>query len=97
MKLCVFMSEYRSGYDIVKRLEAEKLGIVLVGNSVYHAASDNKAEHCMLPENAELYVLAEDLECRGIETAKLAPEFRVVTYPDIVDLIFDEYEKSVWI
>ncbi|MBN2654330.1 MAG: hypothetical protein JXR79_04350 [Nitrospirae bacterium] len=97
MKLCVFMSECRSGSDLIDRLEAEKLGIILVCNGVYHAAADYEIRSWLFPKNAHLYVLAEDLESRAIETSRVAPEFRVITYSDIVDLIFNEYEKTIWI
>jgi len=37
MKLGVFMSDYRTGADVVDRLSADKLGIIFVGNGIYRA------------------------------------------------------------
>jgi hypothetical protein len=33
------MSDYRCGMDMIDRLSAESLGIIFVGNGVYHAAT----------------------------------------------------------
>ena len=38
MKLAVFVSDYRLAVDTLDKLKAEKLGIILVGNGVYHAS-----------------------------------------------------------
>jgi hypothetical protein len=37
MKLAVFVSDYRLTVDTLDRLKADKLGIILVGNGVFHA------------------------------------------------------------
>jgi hypothetical protein len=39
MKLGVFMSDFRGGSDVLDRLSAEKLGIILVGNGIYDATT----------------------------------------------------------
>lgn len=97
MKLCVFMSDYRTGADIIERLEAEKLGIVLVGNGVYHAAVKEGAESKVFSKKADFYVLTEDLESRGMNASQVNSKAKLVTYDDTVDLIFNEFEKTIWI
>lgn len=98
MKLGVFLSEYRTGADVLDRLTADKLGIILVGNGVYNAAvkEDGKASS-VLEKKASFYVLAEDLESRGFTAANVDSRVKVVTYGDVVDLIFNDYEKTIWI
>jgi sulfur relay protein TusB/DsrH len=98
MKLGVFVSDYRSGADVLDRLSAEKLGIIFVGNGVYHAAvkEGGKADP-VLQKSANFYVLTEDLESRGLTAANLPGNIKAVTYGDVVDLIFNDYEKIIWI
>jgi len=98
MKLAVFKSDFRTGDDMLDRLSAEKLGIIFVGNGIYHAAvKDSGAADPVLQKSANFYVLAEDLEVRGFNASQVPGNIKVVTYDDVVDLIFNEYEKLVWI
>lgn len=98
MKLGVFMSDFKTGSDVFDRLSAEKLGIILVGNGIYHAAvKENGKISSILEKSANFYVLAEDLESRGFNTANVDSRIKVVTYSDVVDLIFNDYEKIIWI
>jgi len=98
MKLAVFKSDYRTGGDIVDRLSAEKLGIIFVGNGIYHASiKDSGAIDPIFEKKATFYVLAEDLEIRGFKASQVAAHVKVVTYEDVVDLIFNDYEKIIWV
>ncbi len=98
MKLGVFLSDYRTGADVLDRLTADKLGIILVGNGVYNAAvKENGKASSVLEKKALFYVLAEDLESRGFTAANVDSRVKVVTYGDVVDLIFNDYEKTIWI
>ena len=98
MKLGVIMSDYRTGSDVVDRLTAEKLGIIFVGNGVYHAAAKETGKaSSVLEKTANLYVLTEDLETRGLTSANLDSRVKAVTYSDLVDLIFTDYEKTIWL
>lgn len=98
MKLGVFLSEYRTDSSILQRLSPEKLGIILVGNGVYHAAiKENGQSSQVLNLKANFYVLKEDLETRGLNGSNLDSRVKPVTYGDVVDLIFNEYEKLMWI
>ncbi len=98
MKLAAFVSDYRETVNTVDRLTAEKLGIVLVANGIYHATlkEDGKSSS-ILDKSAEFYVLQEDLETRGFTADDVDSKVKVVNYGDVVDLIMNDYEKSAWI
>lgn len=98
MKLAVLMSDYRTGSDIIDRLSADKLGIILVGNGVYHAAmKEGGKASSLLDKKATFYALTEDFETRGITSANLDSRVKAVNYGDVVDLIFNDYEKIIWL
>jgi len=98
MKLAVFVSDLRNTVDTLERLESKKLGIILVGNGVYHASlkEDGKPSP-ILNKPASFYVLSEDLETRGLSTSDVDSRVKVVNYGEVVDLIFNEYEKLAWL
>ncbi|NTU43680.1 MAG: sulfurtransferase complex subunit TusB [Nitrospirales bacterium] len=92
------MSDFRAGSDILDRLTAESLGIILVGNGVYHAATKEEGKaSCILDKSATFYVLTEDLESRGFTADQLDSRVKPVTYSDVVDLIFNDYDKIIWL
>ncbi|MFO0753245.1 MAG: sulfurtransferase complex subunit TusB [Thermodesulfovibrionales bacterium] len=98
MKLGVFVSDFRSGSDVLDRLTAEKLGIILIENGVYHATVKEKGKGSpLLDKQAHFYVLTEDLESRGFTAAQVDSRVKTVAYSDVVDLIFNDYEKIIWI
>lgn len=98
MKLAVFVSDLRNTVDTLDRLKPEKLGIVLVGNGVYHASvKENGNPSPLLKKSASFYVLSEDLETRGLSSSDVDSRVKVVNYSDVVDLIFNDYEKLAWL
>lgn len=98
MKLGVLVSDFRNMDDTLSRLKAEKLGVILVGNGVYHAAlKEGGKKSPILEKSSHLYVLSEDLQTRGLSEAEIDGRVKSVTYSDLVDVIFNEYEKIVWI
>lgn len=98
MKLAVFVSDYRLTVDTLDRLTADKLGIILVGNGVYHASIKEKGKaSSLLDKSAEFYALSEDLESRGLGSKDIADNVKVVNYAGVVDLIFNDYEKLAWL
>lgn len=98
MKLGVIMSDYGTGSDVLDRVQAEKLGIIFVGNGVYHAAVKEAGKtSSILEKTGNLYVLTEDLESRGFTSSNLDSRVKAVSYSDLVDLIFNDYEKIVWL
>lgn len=98
MKLAVFVSDYRLNVDTLDRLNPSKLGIILVQNGVYHATvKENGASSSLLGKNADYYVLKDDLETRGLGSSNIISNIKIISYGDIVDLIFKEYEKTAWL
>lgn len=98
MKLAVFVSDYRLNVDTLDRLTTEKLGIILVQNGVYHATlKENGKSSSLLGKNADYYVLMDDLETRGLGSKDISNNVKIISYGDIVDLIFNEYEKTAWL
>lgn len=98
MRLAVFVSDLRNTVDTLERLKAEKLGVIFVGNGIYHASiKENKNPSAILNKPANFYALSEDLVTRGISTAEVDSRVKVVNYGDVVDLIFNEYEKIAWL
>lgn len=99
MKLVAFVSDYKMTVDTLDRLKPEKLGIVLVQNGVYHATTkENGKPSSLLNYSADYYVLQEDLETRGLSGANVVDgKVKVIKFGDIVDLMFNEYDKSAWL
>ena len=99
MKLAVFLSDLRRTEDTYERLKAEKLGVILVENGIYHAVmkEGGKDSPVLSKAGATFYALADDLEMRGFTAANVNPKVKVVSYGDIVDLIMNDYEKTAWL
>lgn len=98
MRLGVLVSDFRGLDDAVSRLRADKLGIILVGNGVYHATIKEAGRpSSILGLSGELYALTEDLQSRGFSDADVDSRVRAITYDDLVDLIFNDYEKIIWV
>ena len=98
MKMGVFVNDYKSTVETIDRLSADKLGMIFVQNGVFHATlKENGKPSPLLDKTANLYVLAEDIATRGMTEADVDKRVKVVTYGDVVDLIFNDYEKLVWI
>lgn len=98
MKLGVLVSDYKLTVDTLDRLKAEKLGIILVLNGVYHASlKENGKSSSVLDKTSNLYALSEDLQTRGIKDSDVDKRVKVVNYGELVDLMFNEYEKLAWL
>lgn len=98
MKLGVFVSDYTLSVDTLERLTAEKLGIILVANGVYHATvKEGGRASSLLEKTPNLYALSEDIQTRGIQEGDVDKRVKLVNYGDVVDLIFNEYEKIAWL
>jgi sulfur relay protein TusB/DsrH len=99
MKLAVFLSDLRRTEDTYERLKAEKLGVILVENGIYHAVikEGGKDSPVLSKAGATFYALTDDLETRGYTAANVNPKVKLVSYGDIVDLITNEYEKTAWL
>lgn len=98
MKLAAFVSDYRLTVDTLDKMKPEKLGIILVQNGVYHATTkENGNSSPLLETPADFYVLSEDLETRGLNSSAVDGKVKVINMGDVVDLIFNEYEKTAWL
>ncbi len=99
MKLAVFLSDWRRTEDSFERMKADKLGVVLVGNGIYHAVvkENGKDSPVLSKAGASFYVLSDDLETRGYTSAQVNSKVKVIGYGDIVDLIMNDYEKTAWL
>ncbi|MBI4689553.1 MAG: sulfurtransferase complex subunit TusB [Nitrospirae bacterium] len=98
MKLGVFVSDFKLTTDTLDRLKADKLGIILVMNGVYHAAvKESGKSSALLDKTANLYALSEDMQTRGIKDSDVDKRVKVVNYGDIVDIMFNEYDKIAWL
>ena len=99
MKLAVFLSDWRRTEDTFERVKADKLGVILVGNGIYHAVvkEGGKESPVLSKAGATFYALSDDLETRGFTAATVSSKVKVVSYGDIVDLIMNDYEKSAWL
>jgi sulfur relay protein TusB/DsrH len=99
MKLAVFLSDWRRTEDTLERMTADKLGIILVGNGIYHAVVKEKGKESpvLAKAGAAFYVLSDDLETRGYTSADISSKVKMVSYGDIVDLIMNDYEKTAWL
>ncbi len=98
MKLGVIVSDFRNMDDTVSRLTADKLGLIFVGNGVYHTAiKEGGKKSSLLEKSKNLYVLSEDAQTRGLTEAQIDSRVKAVTYNDLVDVIFNDFEKVIWI
>jgi len=99
MKLAVFLSDWRRTENSFERIAADKLGVILVGNGIYHAVvkEGGKDSPVLSKAGASFYVLSDDLETRGYTAANVNAKVKVISYGDIVDLIMNDYEKSAWL
>lgn len=99
MKLAAFLSDWRRTEDTLDRISADKLGVILVGNGIYHAVvkEGGKDSPVLSKAGATFYALADDLETRGYTAANVNSKVKVISYADIVDLIMNDYEKTAWL
>jgi len=98
MKLGVFVSHFRFNTDTYKRLKAERLGVIFVQNGVYHVTlKENGKTSPLLEKSAKFYVLKDDLETHGFTNSQVDSRVKVITCNDLVDVIFNEYEKLAWL
>lgn len=97
MKLGVFVSDYKLTADILDRVKAERLGIILVQNGIYHATTkENGKSSPLLDKTPNIYALSDDVQVRGLKVTDVDKRVKVVSYGDIVDLMFNEYDKTAW-
>ncbi len=99
MKIAVFLSDWRRTEDSFERIKADKLGVILVGNGIYHAVvkENGKDSPVLSKAGATFYALSDDLETRGYTAANVNSKVKIIGYGDIVDLVMNDYEKTAWL
>lgn len=99
MKLAVFLSDWRRTEGSLERMKADKMGVILVENGIYHAVvkEGGKESSVLSKAGVTFYALADDLETRGFTAANVSSKVKLVNYGDIVDLITNDYEKTAWL
>jgi|Deesub1362A_J573_1020465.scaffolds.fasta_scaffold00074_47 sulfur relay protein TusB/DsrH len=98
MKLGVLVSDYRLCVDTLERLQAEKLGLILVLNGVYHAVLQEGGESsALLQKTPHIFALKEDLLTRGLDPQQVDSRVKVLDYEGLVDVIFNEFDKVAWL
>ncbi len=99
MKLAVFLSDWRRTENTLDWMKADKLGVILVGNGIYHAVvrEGGKDSPVLSKAGASFYALSDDLETRGYTAANVNSKVKIIGYGDVVDLIMNEYEKAAWL
>ena len=100
MKLAVFVNEYGRSELTLERLKAEKLGVILVGNGIYHAVikENGQTSSVLAKEEAVYCVLQEDLETRGFSAGDLVDsKVAVVNYDQLADIVMNDFEKLAWL
>lgn len=99
MKLAAIVSDLRRTEATYERLTAEKLGVILVQNGIYHAVlkEGGQPSPVLGKEGAEFYVLKEDLETRGFGEGDVDGKVKVINYGDLVDLLMNDYDKNAWL
>lgn len=98
MNLGVFVSNYKQTTDTLDRIKADKLGLILVANGVYHATlKEGGKASAILDKTANLYVLSEDLQTRGINESTVDSRVKVVTMSDVVDIVFNDFKQIAWL
>ncbi|MBI4697426.1 MAG: hypothetical protein HY758_00500, partial [Nitrospirae bacterium] len=51
----------------------------------------------VLNKSAKFYSLSEDLDTRGLKSANIDSKIQIINYSELVDLIFNDYEKLAWL
>jgi sulfur relay protein TusB/DsrH len=100
MKLAVFVNEYGRPETTLERLKAEKLGVILVGNGIYHAVikENGQTSSVLSKEGADFCVLSEDLETRGFSAGDVVDsKVAVINYDQLADIVMNDYEKLAWL
>ncbi|MBF0488689.1 MAG: sulfurtransferase complex subunit TusB [Nitrospirae bacterium] len=97
-KIGVFLSQHRNSNDTLDRLSKGSFDVVLVQNGVYCAAiKENGQSSPVLGRGTKVYAMSEDLVSRGIEPSQVASNVTVVNFDGLVDLIFNEFTKTIWL
>jgi len=81
------------GSDLVRAsAKGAKSAMLLFEDAVIFAANAKMGRE-LLTAVQEVYVIKDDWEARGLPLA--VPEFKIVDYPEAVELIMERYEQTI--
>lgn len=82
-----------AGLELVKSAaKGSKSALLLFEDAVIFAANAKRGRE-LLSAVQDVYVMKDDWEARGLPLA--VPEFKIVDYPEAVDLIMERYEQTI--
>jgi sulfur relay protein TusB/DsrH len=81
------------GLELVRAsAKGAESGLLLFEDAVIFAANAKKGRE-LLSAVQEVYIMKDDWEARGLPLA--VPEFKIVDYPQAVELIMERYEQTI--
>lgn len=82
-----------TGLDLVRSIgEGASTAALLFEDAVLFAANSKKGKELASVVD-EVYVIKDDWEARGLPLADLG--FKIIDYPDAVDLIMERFEQTI--
>jgi sulfur relay protein TusB/DsrH len=84
-----------NGLELVREAaKGSKSGMVLFEDAVIFAANAKMGRE-LLSVVQDVYIMRDDWEARGLPLAM--PEFKVIDYPEAVELIMETYEQTIMV
>jgi len=81
------------GLELVRSsAKGSQSALLLFEDAVIFAANAKMGKE-LLSAVQDVYVIKDDWEARGLPLA--VPEFKIVDYPEAVDLIMERYEQTI--
>jgi len=81
------------GLDLVRAsAKGTKSALLLFEDAVIFAANAKRGRE-LLSAVQKVYIMKDDWEARGLPLA--VPEFKIVDYPEAVELIMERYEQTI--
>ena len=82
-----------SGLEMMREAaKGSKSALLLFEDAVIFAANAKMGKE-LLTVVQEVYIIRDDWEARGLPMA--VPEFKIVDYPEAVELIMERYEQTI--
>lgn len=87
------------GLELARGLikEGQQVSICLLQDGIYFAVSRVWADRGHLREivlnGVTYYVLQDDLIMRGFRQEEVEPRFKVINYPELVDLMMEDHQQ----
>jgi sulfur relay protein TusB/DsrH len=85
--------EYHDLHAVAALGGEDRVGVMLFEDAVLFPVYKDKREE-VIDVADDIYVMADDLEARGFK-GRAGPGFQVIDYPRAVDLIMEEYDRTI--